>query len=203
VAVTPTDSLVSPASDGEASAVQAGTPLPVAAAEQSFAAATLAARLQHRSLWGAPSLTFGFETGDPSEPGVLPTVGVALPLPLFSRNRGPIALAEAERERARAELALARVEGAAQVARARRERDIALGKVARDRLLVESANRVAAMSFTAYREGQSSLPNVLEAQRSAREILGQFIDDVASAWIASAVLRVFTLTAPVGTSSTP
>jgi cobalt-zinc-cadmium efflux system outer membrane protein len=203
VAVMPVDTLVPPAADGEAAAIQSGTPLSIAAAEQSFAAATLSARLQHRSLWGAPSLTFGFETGDAAEPGLLPTVGVALPLPLFSRNRGPIALAEAERERARAELALARVEGAARIARATRERSIALAKVARDRLLVSSANRVAAMSFTAYREGQSSLPNVLEAQRSAREILAQYIDDVASAWIASAVLRVFTLTAPAGTSSAP
>jgi outer membrane protein TolC len=50
------------------------------------------------------------------------------------------------------------------------------------------------MSLTAYREGESSLPNVLEAQRNARDVLGQYIDDVAQAWIASASLRVFTLT---------
>src|SRR5689334_23484577 len=48
----------------------------------------------------------GFETGDPSgsEPGILPTFGLSLPLPLFNRNRGPIAQLEAERQRARAEL---------------------------------------------------------------------------------------------------
>jgi outer membrane protein TolC len=50
------------------------------------------------------------------------------------------------------------------------------------------------MSLTAYREGQSSLPNVLEAQRNARDVLGQYIDDLAAAWIASASLRVFLLT---------
>jgi len=50
------------------------------------------------------------------------------------------------------------------------------------------------MSLTAYREGQSSLPNVLEAQRNARDILGQYVDDLAEAWIASAELRVYTLT---------
>ena len=32
------------------------------------------------------------------------------------------------------------------------------------------------------------------AQRTGREILGQYIDDVAAAWNASAALRVFTLT---------
>ena len=69
-----------------------------------------------------------------------------------------------------------------------------MAKVGRDRLLLASANRVATMSLTAYREGQSSLPNVLEAQRNARDILGQYIDDVAAAWIATASLRVFTLT---------
>jgi outer membrane protein TolC len=59
---------------------------------------------------------------------------------------------------------------------------------------VASANRVAAMSLTAYREGASSLPNVLEAQRNARDVLAQYVDDLAAAWIASAVLRVATLT---------
>jgi hypothetical protein len=38
---------------------------------------------------------------------------------------------------------------------------------------------------------------VLEAQRNAREILGQYIDDLAAAWIATASLRVYTLT-PAG-----
>ena len=121
-------------------------------------------------------------------------VGVSLPLPLFSRGRGPILQAEAELQRARAGLALAQAEGAARIARARRQRDIAMAKVGRDRILLASANRVATMSLTAYREGQSSLPNVLEAQRNARDILGQYIDDVAAAWIATASLRVFTLT---------
>jgi len=124
----------------------------------------------------------------------LPVVGISLPLPLFSRGRGPILQAEAELQRARAELALAQAEGAARIARTRRERAIALAKVGRDRVLLASANRVASMSLTSYREGQSSLPNVLEAQRNARDILGQYIDDLAAAWIATAALRVFTLT---------
>ena len=64
----------------------------------------------------------------------------------------------------------------------------------RDRILIASANRVAEMSLVAYREGASSLPNVLEAQRSAREILAQYLDDLTAAWIATAELRVFSLT---------
>ena len=45
----------------------------------------------------------------------------------------------------------------------------ALGHVSK--FVQRGANRVASMSLTSYREGQSSLPNVLEAQRNAREIL--------------------------------
>jgi cobalt-zinc-cadmium efflux system outer membrane protein len=136
----------------------------------------------------------GIETGDPSEPGILPTVGLSIPLPLLNRNRGPIAQAEAEQARARAALALVQVQSRTEIARARRELAIATMKVERDRLLVTAANRVASMSLTAYREGASTLPNVLEAQRNAREVLAQYIDDLADAWIFAAELRVITLT---------
>jgi outer membrane protein TolC len=175
----------------------------VAAAEAALTSARLAARVQRRSVLGVPSVTFGFETGDPTgaEPGILPTVGVLLPLPLLNRNRGPIFQAEAERERARAELELARLESSVQVARTRRERAVALARIERDRRLVASANRVAAMSLRAYHEGASSLPSVLEAQRNAREILAQYVDDLSRTWIASATLRVLTLT-PASAGST-
>ena len=52
----------------------------------------------------------------------------------------------------------------------------------------------------AYREGEVSLPAVLEAQRTARDVVAQYIDDLATAWNASAALRVFTLTAAAGGS---
>jgi cobalt-zinc-cadmium efflux system outer membrane protein len=121
---------------------------------------------------------------------------VSIPLPLLNRNRGPIAQAEAERERARAELSLALFETQAAIGRARRERAVALEKLQRDLVLVESANRIAAMSLVAYREGAQGLPAVLEAQRNARDILSQYINDLADAWIATATLRLFSLTAP-------
>ena len=47
------------------------------------------------------------------------------------------------------------------------------------------------MALTAYREGASGLANVLEAQRAAREVLREYIDDLAAAWVATAELRVF------------
>jgi cobalt-zinc-cadmium efflux system outer membrane protein len=182
---------------GAGGAVAEELPLPVAAAEASFRAAEHGLALQRRSVFAPPTVQVGFETRDPTgaEPGLLPTVGISLPLPLLYRNRGGIALAEARRERARAELELARLESEAGQARARRERDLALARASRDRLLLESAERVSAMTATAYAEGAVALPNVLEAQRSARELLGRYVDDVASASDAVAALRLFTASA--------
>jgi cobalt-zinc-cadmium efflux system outer membrane protein len=195
VAITPVDSLTVPASTADGIASRT---LPVVAAENALTAAELAVRAQRRSIFTPLSLQAGIEHGDPSEPGILPTFGVSIPLPLLNRNRGAIAQAEAERERARAELSLVRFETQAAIGRAVRARSLALEKIQRDRVLVESAARIAAMSLTAYREGAQGLPAVLEAQRNAREILSQYIDDLASAWIATATLRLYNLdtTAP-------
>jgi cobalt-zinc-cadmium efflux system outer membrane protein len=197
VSIAPTDSLgAPPALDAADSSLAGAAPLQIAAAEATLEAARLAARVQRRFVFGTPALMLGFETGDPtgSEPGVLPTFGIALPLPLFNLNRGPVRLAEAEQERARAELNLVQAMAKADIARTRRELSIAQSKLARDRTLVTSATRVAAMSLTAYREGAFALAAVLEAQRSAREVLSQYVDDLAAVWIAAAELKVLTLT---------
>jgi cobalt-zinc-cadmium efflux system outer membrane protein len=173
-----------------------GTTLPIAGAIAALQSATLAAAVQHRSVWLLPGLMFGFEAGDPTgaEPGILPTFGITVPLPFINRNRGPIAEAEAARQRAQSELDFARIDGENRIAAARRAGASASARIGRDQLLVASANRVAAMSLAAYREGAAPLATVLEAQRSAREILGQYVDDVAAAAIAASLLRVLTLT---------
>ena len=152
------------------------------------------ARLQRRSIFSTPSITAGFEQGDPDTPGLLPTFGVSLPIPLLNRNRGAIMQAQAEQARAQAALTLAQVQSRTEITRTARELATSTAKVERDRLLIGSANRVAGMSLTAYREGAASLANVLEAQRSAREVLASYIDDVADAWIFAAELRVLMLT---------
>ncbi len=195
IAVTPSDSLTLPPPSPPPDAIPAFT-LPVAAAQQSLAAADLSVRVQRRSRFTPFSLQGGVEWGDPATPGLLPTFGFSIPLPLLNRNRGPIAQAEAERERARAELALALFQTQATIGRAARQRGVAVEKLQRDRLLVESANRIAAMSLVAYREGAQALATVLEAQRNARDILSQYVNDLADAWIATATLRLYALTAP-------
>jgi len=195
VAIVPSDSLTMPPVTAPNAVTDAA--LPIAAARQSLSAADLAVRVERRSVFTPFSVQAGVEWGDPGLTGLLPTFGVSIPLPLLNRNSGPIALAEAERERARAELALAVFQTEATIGRARRERAVALERLQRDRVLVESANRIAAMSLVAYREGAQGLPAVLEAQRNARDILSQYINDLADAWIATATLRLYSLTVPV------
>ncbi len=189
VAVELADTLAFP-SDTATRAVT--TTLPVAAATASLESTDIAARLQRKSIWPMPSLTFGVEYDDPSAPGILPTIGVAFGFPLFDKNRGGIALAEAEQSRARAELALAVTESHAEIAHAQRELTNAIARVRRDRVVVDGANEVAAKSLTAYQEGAYPLASVLEAQRSVREVQRDYIDDVAAVAVAAATVRVLT-----------
>ena len=92
--------------------------------------------------------------------------GVAIPLPLLDRNRGPIAQAEAERDRARAELDVGAARGRQRLVEGARERATLLRQVARDRDLVARADRVAAKSLAAYREGAWRSPRC--SRRAAR-----------------------------------
>jgi cobalt-zinc-cadmium efflux system outer membrane protein len=148
-------------------------------------------------VWGVPSLQVGVDWGDPANDPpnkLLPMVGVAIPLPLLDRNRGPIAQAEAERDRARAELTIARLEARQRLIEGAREREALLRQVARDRDLVVRADRVASKSLEANREGAMALPAVLEARRAARDVLGQYIDDLAALLTVEAELRALTRT---------
>lgn len=171
----------------------------VAAAAASVQAAELAVAREHRLVWGVPALQVGVDWGDPANDPpnkLLPLIGVSVPLPLLDRNRGPIAQAEAERDRARAELALARLDARQRLVEGIREREALLRQVERDRDLVSRANRVASRSLEAYREGAMALPAVLEARRAAREVLTQYIDDMASLLTVDAELRALTRTTP-------
>ncbi|MEO8945267.1 MAG: TolC family protein [Gemmatimonadaceae bacterium] len=163
------------------------------AASLSLDAAAMNLRLQRRSVWSQFSVSVGVEGVDPSQGGPLPTFGFGIGLPLFDRNRGAIAQAAAEHAKAEAELALTTADARKALVHATRERESAVAKATRDASLIVSANRVASMSLTGYREGAMSLPTVLEAQRSAREVLAQYISDLAAAWIATAELRVFSI----------
>jgi cobalt-zinc-cadmium efflux system outer membrane protein len=188
VSIALADTLALPVTDA---APAAATALQVAAAEAALRSADAALALAHRSVLLSPSLTAGFDTHDPTQRGLLPAIGISIPLPLFNFNGGQIAAAAAERQRARAALDVTRRESDAALARARRDLAVAVEKARRDQGLVASAERVAAMSLTAYAEGAVALPSVLEAQRQARDALGTLIDDLAAASAADAALRLF------------
>jgi cobalt-zinc-cadmium efflux system outer membrane protein len=168
--------------------------LPVAAAEASLRSAERSLAFARRSRF-APNLQFGFDTHDLTSPTphqLLPVIGFSLPFPLFNLSRGDVLRASAERDRARAQLELTRRETEAAVARARRDLAAARNRLRRAAGLVESADRVAAMSLRAYSEGAVALASVLEAQRNAREILARYIDDLAAADAAARALKLLT-----------
>ena len=187
--------------DSTAAALTAahGATATVAAADAVLQAAELGVALQKRSIFALPSVSVGVEWGDPTggETGYLPLIGLSIPLPLFNRNQGPLAEARADRDRAYAQLTGARLEARQRLVEGLREREQLIAKVARDRDLVIRAQRVADRSLTAYREGASALPAVLEARRSAREVLSQYIDDLAALLTVNTELRALTQTVPV------
>ena len=171
-----------------------GTTLSVAAAQETVHSEEAAYKVASRGAWAAPQLSLGLEGGDPMQRFVLPAAGVLVPIPLFNQNRGAAGLEAANLDRARARLAETRRQSAAAIASATRTRDAAVGRVHRDEALLASATRVAQLSLTAFAEGAETLPAVMEAQRSARDALAQYIDDVATAAADAAAVRFFTST---------
>lgn len=173
-----------------------GVPLGVAAAAADLKSAERALSLERAVNLPSPSVQVGVENGDPTgqERGMLPTVGITLPLPFFNQNGGAIGRAAAERDRAAAAYALTQRESDAAIAQARRVQTLANAKVARDAALLTGADSVATMFRQAYAEGAVSLPEVLEAQRNARDALGRYVDDLSAARLAIEVLRVLTAT---------
>lgn len=168
--------------------------LPIAAAEAVLHSADRSLAFSRRNRF-APSLELGFDTGDPTSSAphqLLPVVGVSLHLPLFNWSGGEVMRATADRDRALAQLDLTRRATNAAVVRARRELAAARARLGRAQSLVESANRVTAMSLRAYSEGAVTLASVLEAQRNAREIVARYIGDLATADAAARAVRLLT-----------
>lgn len=175
------------------------TSLVVRWAEAELDAADREVALATRRRFAGINLLTGVEFGDPAgdERGILPVVGLTIPLPLYNRQRGATLIARADRDRAAAGLAAVRAEQAALVAGALDRRRAAREDLARDTDLLAAADTVLAMARTAYREGESSLANVLTARRTAREVRLAHVEHRADLLIASAVLHYLTLPSPV------
>ncbi|MEO7363867.1 MAG: TolC family protein, partial [Gemmatimonadaceae bacterium] len=110
--------------------------LPVAAAQGDVVTANLRLLAEQRRKFAAPSVSVGFETVQSGSSGPLPTLGFALPFPLFNRNSASIQLSQAELVRARANLALIKLEQTALVASADRDATAARARLARSGQLV-------------------------------------------------------------------
>lgn len=192
-----TDSLMLETPESTPLSSAAVTPLLVDAASRDVAAAESRVLTERRRRFGAPSLSVGFENINPGGPnGPLASAGVSFPLPLFNRNGAAVLSARAELLRAEAQLALTRLSTSAAVVATTRDAEAARARALRSTQLVASADRIAALSLLAYREGASTLMLVLEAQRAARETLGQYFDDVAASRTATSLLRLLTTLAP-------
>lgn len=161
-------------------------PTRLAAAQAEVASQQATLSETRRGRLPAPAVRAGVEWGDSSQPGTLPIFGVSVPIPLWNRSGGAVAAASAAVARAQASLALAELETRNAVLRADRQRTLGRDKVQRDRAMLRDAERVAQLALTAYHEGAYPLASVLEARRSARDALRQFVQDLAEARTAEA-----------------
>jgi cobalt-zinc-cadmium efflux system outer membrane protein len=175
------------------------TPVPgaaptVAAARAALTAAQQTLVFQRRSVAGVPAIQFGADAKDAAggQKGLLPTVGLVLPLPLFNRNGGAVEAAHAEVTRAQADLAIARLEASAQLARAYRTLTDADARISRDRTILDAATHNVSMTERAYTEGEMAIGDVLEARRAQHDAQSQYVTDLVAANVGAALVRVLT-----------
>jgi cobalt-zinc-cadmium efflux system outer membrane protein len=166
----------------------------VAAASSAVTAAQQTLLFQRRSVFTAPSIQFGADARDPTNPdqGLLPTIGISLPLPFFNRNGGEVAAARAEVTRAQAELAIVRLDASTQLARAYRMQTVAEARIARERTILDAATHNVSMTERAYTEGQMAIGDILEARRAQRDAQSQYVTDLVAVNVGAALVRVLT-----------
>ena len=176
--------------------LEQGEPLLVAAARRSVEAHTFAVAAERRRIYGAPSISIGVEAGMPGSTGLLPTIGVSLPVPLLTRNRAEVALATIQRDRAVAALDIARRDAAAALATVLRSRDLASLRVTQTRDVLASAERIASLTLIAYREGEVALSFVLEATRRARDLRDDYITALSDQVSSDAGVTLYSILVP-------
>ena len=188
------DSLAAPAIRVAPAASDLTSTPAVAAASATVISAQQTLVFQRRSVFGVPSIQLGADAKDPSgaEKGLLPTVGIALPIPFFNRNGGAIEAAHADVTRAQAELAIARLNAATELARAYRTRSVAESRIERDRTIMDAATRNVSMAERAYTAGEMAIGNILETRRAQHDAQAQYVTDLVAANVAAALVRVLT-----------
>jgi outer membrane protein, heavy metal efflux system len=143
----------------------------VRSASADSAAAAFELRSAARRRVPLPSLTSGVEWGDPTLPGALGLIGIALPLPLWNREGGPVEAARARAVRASALAREARLDARRQAGETRIHLVAAPARARFDRdTLVPAAGSLRARAVRAYRAGETGILPVLDALRGERDI---------------------------------
>ncbi len=168
--------------DGLDSFTGAAPPQPPAirSAVADSASGAEAARSAARARIPLPSVEFGADWSDPSQPGqTLWLFGVSVPLPLWHRGGAAAAGAAARAAQSSAQLSERRLEVSAQVeaARIRLTESVARARRARDTLLPAVA-LLRAKALTAYELGETGVLPVLDALRTERETATVALDDL-------------------------
>ena len=125
------------------------------------------------------SVQFGSDFNSPGDFRAGPRGGLALTLPLFTRNQGELSQSAATLLVLRGEAAAARrsVTGRVEVAYYEwrtRQAQVELYR----RVLVPSAQRLEALAEESYREGKAGLLTVLDARRNVQQVEREYIESL-------------------------
>ncbi len=125
-------------------------------------------------LQGGTKETGGFMTGQ---------VGVAMPFPIFNRNDGARQRARGEANEARALRDAARVGVRADAVAALHAYEAVRALAVQARSFAARGQEVATIARTSYREGQSTLVELLDAERAAADAMTAHLRWAADAWL--------------------
>jgi cobalt-zinc-cadmium efflux system outer membrane protein len=134
-------------------------------------------KLAHAERYPNLKIEPGIETIEPSFPhNVAFKMAVSLPLPIFNRNKGEIAKSNAmiaqltaERDALTQQVSYSIGQASLRLESARQQVEFFETK------LLPDAERVRSLAEEAYREGQTGLLPVIDAQRNARDVRGAYL----------------------------
>jgi cobalt-zinc-cadmium efflux system outer membrane protein len=159
--------------------------VPEARAREEAARAALASRER----WPTLAIDLEADVDDPTLPGTDVRVGPVLELPLFGRGAEQVEAAEARQRAALAERDAARQEVRGRVAAARaRARAAALRARTLEADVLPVQREAASLAHLAWKEGQTGLTTVLEAERALLDAEDARVAALAEAALAAADL---------------
>jgi cobalt-zinc-cadmium efflux system outer membrane protein len=132
----------------------------------------------------SPTLFLDVERDRPGE--LLTRGGLAIPLPLWRRNQGPIAVARAEQARVDVERTLATREISLEVDRALRAATVRRAQVAvDDAAILPAADQALELLTQGWRAGKFDLFRIIQASREAGDAHRRALEDLGRLWEAT------------------